>query len=100
MTSGVPQGSVLGPLLFLIYVNDIVDVITGPVQIRLFADDCVLFNEITCREDQSVLNSNLCNIYDWCTKWNMNLNADKSVFMKITNKKLLYPSLTTFQDNL
>lgn len=87
MTSGVPQGSVLGPLLFLIYVNDIVDVITGPVQIRLFADDCVLFNEITCREDQSVLNSNLCNIYHWCTKWNMNLNADKSVFMKITNKK-------------
>lgn len=87
VSSGVPQGSVLGPLLFLVYVNDIVAVITEPVQIRLFADDCVLFNVITSREDQSVLNSNLHNIYNWCRKWNMNLNSDKSVFMKITNKK-------------
>lgn len=87
VTSGVPQGSVLGPLLFLIYINDIVDVITSPVQIRLFADDCILFNEITCHEDQIQLNSNLLSIQAWCTKWNMKLNAEKSVFMKITKKK-------------
>lgn len=59
VTSGMPQGSVLGPLLFLICINDIVDVITSPVQIRLFADDCILFNEINCHEDQIQLNSDL-----------------------------------------
>lgn len=87
VTSGVPQGSVLGPLLFLIYINDIVNVITHPVQIRLFADDCILFNEITCHEDQIKLNSNPLDVHTWCTKSNMQLNAEKSVFMKITKKK-------------
>lgn len=93
VSSGVPQGSVLGPLLFLIYVNDIVKVVTHPVQIRLFADDCVLFNVITCREDQLLLNLNLKNILDWCNQWDMKLNAQKTVFMRLTKKKnsLLYP---------
>lgn len=93
VTSGVPQGSILGPLLFLIYINDITDTITEPVQIRLFADDCVVFNEITCSDDQAALNSNLQNIVSWCEKWNMELNVEKSVYMKITKKvkKLSFP---------
>ena len=47
--SGVPQGSVLGPLLFLLYINDIGDNLTSTL--RLFADDCLLYREITCSED-------------------------------------------------
>lgn len=86
VTSGVPQGSVLGPLLFNIYINDIVDSITEPVQIKLFADDCLLFNEITCQQDQITLNSNLQKILTWCERWDMQLNIDKTVFMKITKK--------------
>lgn len=86
VTSGVPQGSVLGPLLFSMYINDIVDVISEPVCIRLFADNCVLFNEVNCSDDQVLLNYNLQKIHKWCEQRDMVLNAQKTVFMKITRK--------------
>lgn len=86
VTSGVPQGSVLGPLLFLIYINDIASVVTAPVQIKLFADDCVLFSEVTGCDDQITLNNNLQNLLSWCNRWNMEVNANKTVYMKITKK--------------
>lgn len=89
VTSGVPQGSVLGPLLFLCYINDIVDVIEPTVQIRLFADDCVLFREIHNKHDQIELHKNLDYIYKWCNKWGMIVNTEKTVSMCITRKK--YP---------
>lgn len=87
VTSGVPQGSVLGPLLFLIYVNDLPDIIPDSVQIRLFADDCVLFKEIANHDDQRLLNSSLHSVIEWCNQWGMQLNPDKTVYMKITNKR-------------
>lgn len=88
VSSGVPQGSVLGPLLFLIYINDIVNVITPTVQIRLFADDCVLFRDIYSVHDQNELNTNLSNIDQWCNEWGMTLNVDKSVCMRLTRQKI------------
>lgn len=87
VASGVPQGSVLGPLLFLLYINDIVSVVCSSVQIRLFADDCVLYNEITCPENQHDLNHSLFNVFQWCNRWGMALNLDKTVCMRITRKK-------------
>jgi hypothetical protein len=50
VASGVPQGSVLGPVLFLIYINDITYNITS--NIRLFADDCTIYRQIRTKEDQ------------------------------------------------
>lgn len=83
--SGIPQGSVLGPLFFLVFINDIVRDI--PVKIRLFADDCVLYQEVNDPSDQLLLNDSLSKIQDWCTKWQMNINPKKTVAMTITLKK-------------
>lgn len=85
VNSGVPQGSVLGPLLFLIFINDLSNRVTVPI--RLFADDCVLYSRIETESDQINLNNNLQKIKDWCEEWQMTLNADKTVFMSITRKK-------------
>lgn len=87
VTSGVPQGSVLGPLLFLIYVNDIVNTVLPGTQIRLFADDCVLFRQITCSNDQQNLNLSLNNILNWCNDNGMALNAQKTVYLCVTRSK-------------
>ena len=68
VSSGVPQGSILGPLLFLLYINDTVENIN--LSIRLFADDTSLYiivdNPV---EAANQLNSDLSKIHQWATKW-------------------------------
>ena len=57
VTSGVPQGTVLGPLLFLLYINDLPDNISTSV--RLLADDCILYTPIRTQNDSSLLQNDL-----------------------------------------
>ena len=59
VTSGVPQGTVLGPLMFLLYINDIGELIDNSTSIKLFADDCLLFRPIQAEQDQVQLQSDL-----------------------------------------
>ena len=66
MTSGVPQGTVLGPLPFLIYINDIVENITS--KLRLFADDCLLYRVITSEQDTTALQKDLYILAQWASK--------------------------------
>ena len=63
MTSGVPQGSVLGPLLFLLYINDLPENIQS--QVRLFVDDTAVYLTVTNMQDSQVLQSDLESLQHW-----------------------------------
>lgn len=86
--SGVPQGSVLGPLLFLVYINDIYFCVEPPIQIKLFADDCVVYTSINNQEDQIKLNDALRSINEWCIRWGLKINRSKTNSVTFTNKTL------------
>ena len=76
-TSGVPQGSILGPLLLLIYINDLPDGLSS--NCKLFADDTSLFSVVhDATISSSELNSDLANISEWAFKWKINFNPDQS----------------------
>ena len=83
--SGVPQGSVLGHVLFLVYINDITDSINS--NIRLFADDSILYREIQTPKDHDVLQTDLNKLSEWATKWQMNFNIAKCHLLRITQKR-------------
>ena len=85
VTSGVPQGSVLAPMLFLLYINDINNAITS--QIKLFADDSVLYRNIRNQNDQVILQNDLDTISSWTVKWLMELNINKCSVLSITLKQ-------------
>ena len=73
--SGVPQGSVLGPVLFLIFINDIVDELESDM--LLFADDSKLFKHILSREDCLVLQRDLTRLEDWSRTWLLRFHPGK-----------------------
>ena len=79
-TAGVPQGSVLGPLLFLLYVNDISENLLSLT--RLFADDTSLFfSAANIHDVEGILNHDLVLISEWARKWLVNFNPHKTLAM-------------------
>ena len=87
VSSGVPQGTVLGPLLFLVYINDINENITKGTEIRLFADDSLLYRVINSPLDQQILQNDLITLQAWEEENKMEFHPDKCKVLKITNKK-------------
>jgi hypothetical protein len=79
--SGVPQGTVLGPLLFLCHINDLPDSVKSTV--RLFADDCLLYRTINTFQDHLTLQEDLRRLEDWAKKWGMRFNAQKCYILSI-----------------
>ena len=80
--SGVPQGSVLGPVLFLIFINDLPENIRSSV--RLFADDCALYRNIESPTDCQILQDDLNRLAQWEADWQMKFNVAKCHSMRVT----------------
>ena len=87
--SGVPQGTVLGPILFLRHINDLPSVISSKV--RLFADDCLVYREIKSRQDQNDLQKDLNLLESWGSKWGMRFNAAKCNIMRVSREQTPIP---------
>ena len=81
VTSGVPQGTVLGPLLFLLYINDLPSVVSS--QVRLFADDCLMYHPFSSIEDQVAMQHDLDSLERWGVAWGMGFNAKKCHIMTL-----------------
>jgi hypothetical protein len=87
--SGVPQGSVLGPLPFLAYVNDIWRNMASTV--RLFADDCVIYRKIIKNEDMEILQRGLDRQGEWAVEKSMKVYPSKSKAVCFTRARVKDP---------
>ena len=96
VVSGVPQGSILGPLLFLIYIDDL------PVHIvhsesYLFADDVKLFKSICDSNSLQQMSVHLSSLNDWCKTWKLKLNCRKCAHLRFSfsrkSKELCEPAM-------
>ena len=84
--SGIPQGTVLGPHLFILFINDIINSVKTSTA-RLFADDCIIYKTIANQADENLLQNDLDNLLNWADKWGMKFNASKCNVMRISRQK-------------
>ena len=85
--SGVPQGTVLGPLCFLIFINDLGKNISSQTSLKLFADDSLLFRTINNPDDCDILQKDMNSLLSWADQWQINFHPEKCIVMSITNKR-------------
>ena len=91
--SGVPQGSVLGPLVFLLFINDLPDYVQSST-VRLFSDDCILYRKIQNEADSKLLQEDMNNLLRWESDWQMEFHPSKCQLLCVTNKHK--PSPTSY----
>lgn len=86
VTSSVPQGSHLGPVLFLIFINDL-PLLFKDCEFSMYADDLKIYKVINAASDARILQDNLSILTNWCNKNGMHLNIGKCVVMSFARKK-------------
>ena len=87
VTPSVPQGSLLGPLLFTIFINDLLGETVGEVRAALYADDTKLYKNVSSVSDCLSLQTTLANLNDWSKGNNINFNTSKCKTLTVTQKK-------------
>ena len=85
VTCGVPLGSALGPLLFLVYINDLPLAVSSTV--GLFADDAYIYRVIRSKEDTAALQRDLDALVKWKQTWSMKFHPDKCEVLTVTKKR-------------
>ena len=93
VSSGVPQGTVLGPLLFLAYINDMPDGIQSTV--KLFADNSLVYRKISNKGDCEELQQDLDRLQEWEKKWQMAFNAEKCEICVLQTRKTQFNTTTS-----
>jgi hypothetical protein len=88
VTSGIPQGSVLGPILFVIYINDMPEMVESSTY--LFADDTKIFREIREEKDEKMLQADLDSLQSWSDTWLLQFHPNKCKVMSVANKSVEY----------
>ena len=81
--SGVPQGSVIGPLLFIVFINDVESVCHGQCKLKLYADDLKLYSAVTSDDDSVSLQQSVDNLSQWAALWQLSINVSKSCVLHL-----------------
>jgi hypothetical protein len=83
VTSGVPQGSILGPILFIVYINDLPDILSPETLCAIFADDTKIYRQIQNNDDIAALQTDVNKIAEWGKEWGLNFNTNKTTHLPI-----------------
>ena len=83
VSSGVPQGSVLGPILFLLFINDVTDSFQDTISAQLFADDIKIYTTLTHPSDYTSFQSHLDLIHAWSSTWQLPISHSKCNILEI-----------------
>ncbi|SMN12435.1 hypothetical protein SPBRAN_885 [uncultured Candidatus Thioglobus sp.] len=92
VVSGVPQGSILGPLLFLAYINDLLDAVMHAL-LYIFADETKCLMEVSSIHDSALLQADIVALGDWSVKWELKFKEAKCALVRMGRGEML-PSLT------
>ena len=82
----MPQGSVLGPILFLVYINDVESVCCGTSKLQLFADDVKLYSNMSLDDIPDDLQQSLDNLSEWAAAWQLAINIEKCAVLSIATR--------------
>ena len=83
VSSGIPQGSVMGPVLFVLYINDLPDSLKHDSEVYLYADDTKVFHKIKTENDCKILQKDIEQIQKWADTWMLTFHPDKCKRMRI-----------------
>ena len=91
--AGVPQGSILGPLIFVIFINDMFKCISEDTKIALYADDTKVWKEINYSEDHLILQGDVDKLNEWSHSKNMRFHPSKCKALSVTNQRNILHNL-------